>query len=528
MELDGAGLTCAQVHEVAYGGARVTIASLDRARAAWATAQELTGPVYGRSTGVGANRDIVVTGAGLDLLRSHAIAAGPPLPPARARAMLVVRLNQLLAGGSGVDPAVCLALAQAIDEGWTPPLHTYGAIGTGDLTALATTALCLLGEIPWNHDKMDGGPRHNLTSADALPFISSGAATLADAAIACHRLRILLDATVDVAMMSFTAVDASPEPLAAVVQEARPHPGQAAVAARLRGLLAHDPTPRIQDPYGFRAFAQVHGAALDALDRAVTTIETDLNAATENPLFAASLAWHNGNFHSAPVALALDALRAALVQTAQLSTARLATLMDPSYTGRLPFLADRAGASGALILEYVAQDALADLRHLANPATTGTAVISRGVEDHAGFATQAARHTLRCVEPLELVLACERTAAARALGSPAPDRPLTEDLEHSRHVLSAGGSVSGLSAGASVSGPSAGGSVSGLSGGASLSGPSAGGNVSGHPGDGPALPERGLLHDAPPPGAAVGRRRDEPHRGPDDARDVPVDGGEPW
>ncbi|MEV0996393.1 aromatic amino acid lyase [Nonomuraea sp. NPDC050202] len=448
MELDGAGLTCAQVHEVAYGGARVTIASLDRARAAWVTAQELTSPVYGRSTGVGANRDVVVAGAGLDLLRSHTVAAGPPIPPARARAMLVVRLNQILAGGSGVDPAVCLALARAINHGYTPPLHTYGAIGTGDLTALATTALCLLGELPWHHDPpasrahaptpSQRGPRHPLTSDDALPFISSGAATLADAALACHRLGHLLDAAMDVAVMSFTAVDASPEPLAAVVQEARPQPGQAVVAARLRGLLAPEPTTRVQDPYGFRAFAQVHGAALDTLGRAVTTIETDLNAATENPLFAASLAWHNGNFHSAPVALALDALRAALVQTAQLSTSRLGTLMDPAYTGRLPFLADRPGASGALILEYVAQDALATLRHLAGPVTTGTAVISRGVEDHAGFATQAARHALSCVEPLELVLACERTAATRALRAPGPDRPLTADLEGSRSALSPG------------------------------------------------------------------------------------------
>jgi histidine ammonia-lyase len=88
-----------------------------------------------------------------------------------------------------------------------------------------------------------------------------------------------------------------------------------------------------------------------------------------------------------------------------------------------------------LILEYVAQDAVAELRHLAQPVTTGTAVVSRGAEDHAGFATQAARHTLRCLEPLEIVLACERTAAARALDAPAPDRPLTADLEESRRAL---------------------------------------------------------------------------------------------
>ncbi|MDX3100240.1 aromatic amino acid lyase [Nonomuraea angiospora] len=450
MELDGAGLTCAQVHEAAYGGARVTIASLDRARAAWATAQELTGPVYGRSTGVGANRGVILDKPGLDLLRSHVCGAGPPIPPARARAMLVVRLNQLLAGGSGIDPAVLPVLAEAINGGFTPPIQTYGAIGTGDLAALATTALCLLGELPWHHEPpppfpsgtppLDSAtiadPRFPFAPEDALPFISSGAATLADAAIACHRLRLLLDAVIDVAAMSFTAVGASAEPLAAAVQEARPHPGQAAVAARLRGLLTQELATRVQDPYGYRAFAQVHGAAVDALDRATATVEIDLNAATENPLISGSLAWHNGNFHSAPLALALDALRAALVQTAQLSAARLATLMDPAYTGHHPFLADRPGSSGALILEYVAQDALAELRLLATPVTTGTAVISLGTEDHAGFATQAARNALRCLEPLEIVLACERTAALRALNTPTADRPLTDDLTTSRHALS--------------------------------------------------------------------------------------------
>ncbi|MER7364854.1 aromatic amino acid lyase [Nonomuraea wenchangensis] len=442
--LDGSGLTCAQVHDVARGGARVELAGLDRARAAWVTAQELTGPVYGRSTGAGANKDVPVQEPGLGLLRSHAIGAGPPIEPDRARAMLTVRLNQLLAGGSGLDPAVLPVLAAAVNAGFVPPISTYGAIGTGDLTALATTALCLLGELPWLHAPPSPAavppePRFALASEDALPFISSGAATLADAALACHRLRVLLDGAIDVAALSYTAIGASAEPLAAVVQEARPHPGQAAVAARLRGLLAREQAARIQDPYGFRAFAQVHGAVLDALGRARAAVETDLNAAAENPLIAGSLAWHNGNFHAAPIALALDGLRAAVAQTAQLSTARLATLMDPDYTGRHRFLADRPGASGAMILEYVAQDALAELRQLAGPVTTGTAVISLGVEDHASFATQAARYALRCLEPLEIVLACERTAATRALHPPPPDRDLTADLAAARQALTSGG-----------------------------------------------------------------------------------------
>ncbi|WP_327089960.1 aromatic amino acid ammonia-lyase [Nonomuraea sp. NBC_01738] len=166
MELDGAGLTCAKVAVLASGTARVSIGSTDRARAAWRAAQELTGPVYGQSTGVGANKDTPVEDAGLGLLRSHAGGAGPLISEVRARAMLGVRLNQLLAGGSGLDPRVLPALAEAVNSGVTPPVRKYGAIGTGDLTALATTALCLLGEVPW---RGGDGPAYPLGSADALP-----------------------------------------------------------------------------------------------------------------------------------------------------------------------------------------------------------------------------------------------------------------------------------------------------------------------------------------------------------------------
>ncbi|GAA0922585.1 aromatic amino acid ammonia-lyase [Nonomuraea longicatena] len=431
MKLTGTGLSCAHVAELAGGAARVTIGPTDRARAAWVTARELTGPVYGRSTGVGANKDVEVSGSGLDLLRSHAGGAGALIEAERARGMLAVRLNQLLAGGSGIDPGVLPVLADVIGSGATPPVRAYGAVGTGDLTALATTALCLLGEVAWRdgHD----GLRYPLAGSDALPFISSGALTLSDAALALHRVRTLLEAAITVAARSFAAVDASAEPLAAAVHEARPHPGQALVAERLRGMLTRERAARVQDPYGYRAFPQVHGAALDALGHAERVVETDLNAAAENPLISGTLAWHNGNFHAAPLALALDALRAALVQTAQLSAARLATLVNPAYTGRLPFLADREGGSGVMILEYVAQDALAELRHLAAPVTTGTSVISLGTEDHASFATQAARYALRCVEPLEIVLACELVAARH---SPCPDRPLDTDLAAARAELS--------------------------------------------------------------------------------------------
>ncbi len=146
--------------------------------------------------------------------------------------------------------------------------------------------------------------------------------------------------------------------------------------------------------------------------------EAELNAAAENPLIdvAGGQVWHNGNFHTAYLGLALDAVRAALFQTAALSAARLGTLVEPSFTGLAPFLAaDRAPSSGIMILEYVAHSAIADIRRFAAPAALGSAVLSRGVEEHAGFSTQSARATTEVTGAYLIVLACELIAAVRAL-----------------------------------------------------------------------------------------------------------------
>ncbi|HXJ28081.1 MAG TPA: aromatic amino acid lyase, partial [Streptosporangiaceae bacterium] len=162
----------------------------------------------------------------------------------------------------------------------------------------------------------------------------------------------------------------------------------------------------------------VHGPAVDAVGRAVQTVATDLNAAAENPLIdvAGQAVWHNGNFHTAYTGLALDAVRAAVFQTAALSAARLGTLVEPAFTGLGPFLAtDPPPSSGVMILEYVSQSAIADIRRLAEPAALGSAVLSRGVEEHAGFSTQSARATTDIVPAYRIVLACELIAAVRAL-----------------------------------------------------------------------------------------------------------------
>ncbi|MFI7099681.1 aromatic amino acid ammonia-lyase [Streptomyces sp. NPDC050161] len=457
--LDGHGLRPADVAALATRTARPGPPDPDalrRADESWHTARRLaaTGRVYGRSTGVGANRteDVqhIDAAHGLRLLRSHAGAIGDPLPAREVRAMLAVRANQLLAGGAGLNPAVVTALVAALDTGAHPVVNELGAVGTGDLAALAQTGLALAGEHPWRCPSGGHAPAPvALDSNDALALISSNALTLGQSALALDELRGLLAASLAVAALSLLAVGGSYEPFAEPVMLARPHTGSSAAAARIRtlsGVPARPAPPlgRIQDPYGFRCIPQVHGPALDAADTLEQVLTVDLNAAAENPLISVDdqAAYHHGNFYAAHTALALDGFRLAVLQTAQLSAARLAALSEPDLTRLRPFLGDAAPASsGVMILEYAAGAALGELRAVSQPATLGHAVLSRGVEEQASFASLGARQTLRACVSFRHVLACELVACVRALRmrslEPEPDTPVAAGYALAAEALDA-------------------------------------------------------------------------------------------
>jgi len=471
--LDGRTLRCEDVARVAREGLPVRLDAVARTRAeeSWRLATDIASRrrVYGRTTGVGANREETIGGEaalghGLRLLRSHAGGTGPLEPSERVRAMLVVRLNQLAAGGSGVHPRLLDTLEQALRVGAEPSVHRFGAIGTGDLAALAEVGLTLAGERPWTGAEI---PPVEVGTGDALAFMSSNAATLAEAALACVDLRRLLEASHAVAALSFVALGGSPEAYAEVVHAARPHPGQVRCAAEMRRLLGLDtvaePGRRIQDPYGLRAFPQVQGPALDTVDQLHRILHVEINARAENPLVAleAGDVFHHAHFHTAYVAVLLDQARATVHHVAELSTARLGDLVEPALTDLPPFLVSGPpGSSGVMILEYVAHDALAQLRQAALPVTLGTSVVSRGLEDHASFSTQAARQATDAVDAYRRVLACELVAAVRALrmreaglldvpirgaysyaaaelDAALEDRPLTADVEHAGRLLDA-------------------------------------------------------------------------------------------
>ncbi|WP_427920526.1 aromatic amino acid ammonia-lyase [Streptomyces sp. cg40] len=286
-----------------------------------------------------------------------------------------------------------------------------------------------------------------LDNNDALALISSNALTLGQSALALHELRGLIGATQVVGALSLLAVDGSHEPFAAPVHAARPHRGSTEVARRMRELIgaADRPTPplgRIQDPYGFRCLPQIHGPAHDAADALEEVLAIEINAAAENPFISAEdmTAYHHGGFYQAQLALALDHFRLAVTQVARLSTSRLSSLNEPAFTRLKPFLADSEPASsGVMILEYAAAAALGDLRAFSAPASLGHAVLSRGVEEQASFASLAARQTLRACRAYRLVVGCELVAAVRALRQrdlrPDPELPVGRALELAEAVL---------------------------------------------------------------------------------------------
>lgn len=436
---------------------RVSIAADALARAAKAAeaAERIAQrqPVYGRTTGVGANRTQQVDNGdlnhGLRLLRSHASGIGHRVSPAATRAMLAVRANQLLAAGSGLRPEIIEAIAAALNADVLPEIYEYGGLGTADLTALAELGLALIGERPWitapppllpqtpdvtpSQSQHTPGPQPvAITSGDALALMSSSALTIGRACLEWADTSRWVHAAHAVAALTHLALDGSMEPFSRSVHDRRPHASLMVSASRMRALLAGQRAKpaRIQDPFALRCIPQVHGAALESLKSVEQVLTVELNAAAENPLISVEdeAVYHHGGFQSL-LTQALDALKLALLAVGQLSLARLDLMFHPEFTGLRPFLADgEPASSGVMILENAAHDALAELRNAAMPAGLGHAVLSRGVEDHTPFTGQAARQAARAGDALQLVLATELVGAMRTLrlrhSLPAANTPL--------------------------------------------------------------------------------------------------------
>jgi histidine ammonia-lyase len=427
--LDGRSLDLDHLRDAALGGpVAIDPAALERAADSHRLAARISAsrPVYGRTTGVGAARDESTDSAvehGLRLLRSHAAGWGEQVPAPVVRAALAVRANQLLAGGSGASPALAEALgalAGGPDDD-LPVVHRHGSLGTGDLTALAEVGLTLIGE-----RARAGGARRSqlrLTSADALPLMSSNAFAIAETGLHAAVLHALARAANTVCGLSFVALQGNPEAVSEGAAAATPFHGARDVARVLRQLLADQPgePAHLQDFFGLRTWPQVHGPVLDTVLRLASVVQTTANTASENPLFTPTAAGgevtHHGGFHAAYLVLAVDSALLALTRSAQAVQSRVSHILTDAGTGLPRFLADPTpGSSGALIAEYVAASALSTIRGAAaTPSSIQTVGVSAGIEDDASFAGQATLRLGDATTAYRRMVAVELVCAVRAL-----------------------------------------------------------------------------------------------------------------
>jgi histidine ammonia-lyase len=380
--------------------------------------------IYGRTTGVGANRTTSVspddTEYGMRLLRSHAVDAGDPLDSRTVRAMLAVRLSQLCVPGAGLDPAILAGLEAMLNDDAIPELRQYASIGTGDLAPLAGTALTLIGERPATRPLT---PMPKWGADSALPFMSSSALTVGRGCLAMEELSRLERASSVIYVLSFLALDGNRQALSSVAANASAAPYVDTVAARVRSLIDPNGLPdaspaRIQDPYGLRVYPVAQASVLASLHSLESQLARTLNTSQENPLFDIDneTVIHHGAFYQASLSLELDGTTLALALTAPITHSRIRMLNDPDTNGGNAFLAaDTDGSSGLMMVEYVAAGAIAEIRSSAQPASAGTLVLSRGAEEDATFASQGVQQLERSIAAYRVLLCCELVGAIRLL-----------------------------------------------------------------------------------------------------------------
>jgi histidine ammonia-lyase len=442
-----------ELEAVARGGAPAPLHAGDRerigaGRAVVEAAVEAGTAVYGVTTGFGQLESVRIerTDAAqlqVNLLRSHAVGSGPPLPEEVVRGMLLLLASSLRRGHSGVRAELVELVLGLLERGVTPVIPSKGSVGSsGDLAPLAHLGLVLIGEGEATHggEALPGGEALaraglapvTLSAKEGLAIINGTHLMAAAGALAVRDAQRLLDAAVVAVALSLEAFKGSTVPFDARLHELRGQPGPATVAARLRALLhgspvvaSHADCGRVQDPYTLRCAPQVLGAVADALGYVAGALERELGAVTDNPLVfpAQDEILSGGNFHGQPLSLPLDHLALALCELASFSERRIYALLSPGYAGLPPFLTPRPGlSSGLMIAQYAAAALVNESQVLSHPAGAGSIPTSAGQEDFNSMGALAALKARTAVENAAQVVATELACAVQGLEF---HRPLT-------------------------------------------------------------------------------------------------------
>ncbi|WP_261665015.1 histidine ammonia-lyase [Deinococcus sp. Marseille-Q6407] len=417
-------------------------ARIERARAVIEQIVEGDTPIYGVNTGFGKFENVQVSREQLtqlqhNLIVSHAIGMGQPLPREVVRGMLLLRAQSLSLGHSGVRPAVVEALLTLLNADALPVVPAQGSVGaSGDLAPLAhlTLGLLGLGEIEYQGRVRPaaevlaelGMTPLTLQAKEGLALINGTQLMGSLLALALADARTLLDTANLAAAMTVEARYGSHRPFQADVVGLRPHPGALAVAGELRGYLKDSEIApshltgdgRVQDPYSLRAVPQVHGATWDALPHAEQVLATEFASVTDNPLIFPDTGEvvSGGNFHGQPLAVTTDALKVAVAELGSISERRTEQLLNPALS-RLPaFLTPQGGLnSGFMIAQYTAAALVSENKVLAHPASVDSIPTSANQEDHVSMGAHGARQLRDIVNNVAGVLAIELACAAQGL-----------------------------------------------------------------------------------------------------------------
>ncbi len=395
-------------------------------------------PIYGINTGFGSLCNIKISNENLsqlqeNLVKSHACGTGEEVPQDIVKLMLLLKIQSLSYGHSGVQLVTVERLIAFYNNDILPVIYTQGSLGaSGDLAPLAHLSLPLLGEgevffegkkihssdvlkkFGWNPIVLKS--KEGLALLNGTQFMSAYGAHILMKAIKFSYLADLI------ATISLEGFDGRQEPFNELIHFIRPHKGQIVTANRVNEFLEgsqiiDQPKIHVQDPYSFRCIPQVHGASKDAIDYVKKVFKTEINSVTDNPniFIESDQIISGGNFHGQPLALALDFVAIALAELGSISERRTYQLIS-GLRGLPAFLIDNPGLnSGLMIPQYTAASIASQNKQLATPASVDSIVSSNGQEDHVSMGANAATKALRVMDNLERILAIELMNASQAI-----------------------------------------------------------------------------------------------------------------
>ena len=443
--ITGHDLTVDEIIAVCRGGAEVVLSEESRNKILESrqVVDDLVAEkkvVYGITTGFGKFSDVVISQDECKLLQknliiTHAVGAGDPFHKDIARGILLLRINNLSNGFSGIRLETIETMIAMLNKGVTPFIPEKGSLGaSGDLAPLSHMVLPMIGLGLAEYEgellpgaeamKRAGIPVIELSAKEGLALNNGTQAMTSVGAHALHDAITLLKTADIAAALSFEAQNGVVDALDPRVHKIRPHAGQMATARNLLKLLEGSKNTtrqgqiRVQDAYSLRCCPQIHGASKDAVNYVQGRVDIEINAVTDNPLIFKEdrVGISGGNFHGQPMALSFDFLKIAESELADVSERRIERLVNPAYSGLPAFLTPNGGVnSGFMIVQYSAAALVSENKVLAHPASVDSIPSSAGQEDHVSMGANAATKLYKVMDNLEHILAIELMNAAQGI-----------------------------------------------------------------------------------------------------------------